>query len=134
MNPENIEYKETGWIDLALDSTGRFTANGALTLYFNYTEALWGRAGYRVSKDGLVTMRGLVRRIGGVSVVAGEPILQIPPAVCPTYRRRFNGQTAQLEIYGNLAPAVDIGVLKVDQVYYPSDFLVLDGIQFYIGS
>lgn len=127
-------YHATGWVDFETNSSGFFIVNGSATSYKNYDETIWGRAGWRVNSDGLVQLRGLVRRSSG-NVTAADVVCQLPQGLWPFWQRRMDGQCAMLAIIGayNGTPA-DRGKIQADTVRQASDFLVLDQCTFYVGS
>lgn len=128
------KYIAGAWNDFETNASGFFTTSVGVSAYKDFDPTIWGKAGWRVDENGLVTLRGLLQRSAG-NVTTGDVICQLPSGIRPLWQRRFHGQVTFLCVNGEATTTTaNRGLIQADIIYYAATFVVLDGIQFYIGS
>lgn len=82
---------------------------------------------YRVNADGLVVMRGLLRKNTGANIAAADVVLAFPRHIRPKLPQelRFWGESCVL-IY-----KPDTNTLEVNNIYFAAIYVNLGGVVFY---
>lgn len=121
------------WIDLTqylggyAQFPGTRSEDKANNILASQSVNIYPPAGARVNADGLVLMRGLLQKAGGVNIAAGDVILTVPKHLMPQspYQYRFYGGTCLLSLDAATRQ------LKVDLIHIATPFLILGNVIYY---
>ena len=90
---------------------------------------IFGEAQARVNAEGLVVMRGLIRKNPATALAVGNVVMTIPKHIMPKWphQQRFFGGTCMLTINP------DTQQLVIDQIIFAgSDYICLNNVIYYL--